>query len=202
MLRLSLLVCSFTHVDTLLSFMFVLVFSTLSAFLSTFFYFEANSKKRAHFCRLPTHIHTLMPILTLTLESERRSQLTPLTYGIIMRARVSWEIRRKNSYGTRIHSRLRRQRHPLLSRTTVAACMACLFCSVVQKRRTNQNKIYRQLLTATHTNACTHAHTATHTRPTHFARHKMFCTCVLLVCVSGRHDSSTAVTLSETARYT
>lgn len=54
----------------------VLVFSTLSAFLSTFFYFEANSKKRAHFCRLPTHIHTLMPILTLTLESERRSHLS------------------------------------------------------------------------------------------------------------------------------
>lgn len=171
MLRLSLFVCSFTHVDTLLSFMFVSFwFFPHCLPFSRLFLFWGEFEKARSLLSL-AHAHTYIHSETLT----------PLTYGIIMRARVSWEIRRKNSYGTRIHSRLRRQRRPLLSRTTVAACMACLFCSVVQKRRTNQNKIYRQLPTATHTNACTHAHTRP--RVTSLAIKRFVCVCCLSVCL-------------------
>lgn len=144
-----------SHIDTLLSFTFVSFwFFPHCLPFSRFFYFGANSKKRAHFCRLPTHIHTL------TVESERRSHLSHMALScefvclekFIVKNLMAHTHTHTNTHDIVVDS----DDHYSHAHHRSHAWHIC--CT---KEATNQNKIYRQLLSATHTNACdarTHWH--------------------------------------------
>lgn len=162
MVRLGLFVCPYIHIHIHMPLSFTLIsFWLFPHFLLYSIYFGANSKKRAHFCRLPTHVYTH---IERGIESERRS------HGFIVH--LSWEIRRKKNLSSHrsdtyahihyslIHSRLRR-------RVEYHAHRHCMHgMSVVQKRQRIKIK-YRQLLTATHSHirTCKHKHACTHTLP-------------------------------------
>lgn len=188
-------ICVFIHIHpygALFYARLVLVFSTFSGILSIIL--RRIRKKRAHFCRLPTHIHTY------TLQSERRSHRSHTA------CHTNTLVSRNSS-----HTHTSTFCTALTTTTTITTLTHIVTvyawpCLLYKRGNANQNKIYRQLLSATHTNVRTHAHFVT--RPVcarlcvsvvclwSFARSKTF---VCMFCLYGRHDSSTAVTLSETA---
>lgn len=166
-----------SHVDTLLSFMFVSFwfFPHCLPFSRLFFLFWGEFEKSAlTFVACPrTYIHSHS-------HTREWGTLTPLTYGIIMRTRVSWEIRRKKSYsshryGTHAHTLtdyVDSDVHCSLSRTS-SSLHAWHVCAVVQKR---------QRIKIKYTGSCSLPRTQTHARthtlshsPSRSFRHKTFC---------------------------